>query len=116
MEKIEITEKKVKKYICIFKQNKIYLLQNNELSNIIGIFTEGIASCSSIIISFDYDKYVLFSHFDEEYDILSEVKNILDKTLMKEEISQINIFYSKSIGPIINKRIKHEQILNGLKN
>lgn len=116
MEKIEIFDKKITKYIYILKQSQINLFQNDKLSNIVGIFTEGLATCSSIIISFDYDKFVLFSHFDEDYDILSEIKNIFDKTLKKEKIEQINIFYSKSIGPIFNKRIKNQQILNGLKN
>ena len=116
MEKIEITDKMDTKYIYLLKQNQINLFKNNKLSNIVGIFTEGLATCCSIIISFDYDKFVLFSHFDEDYDILSEIKNNFDKTLKKEKIEQINIFYSKSIGPIFNKRIKHQQILNGLKN
>ena len=41
---------------------------------------------------------------------------ILNKSLIKEEINQIDIFYSKEIGPIINNRIKHDQILNEFQN
>ena len=94
----------VEKKVLMFGINKVHLLNSQNSKNIIGIFTEGIATCSSLIISFDNDKYILFSHFNENFDIFIKVKNIINYEMGKidEKFSQIYIFYSKGIDPLNN--------------
>ena len=100
------------KQIILFYTNEIYLLNPENFNGVIGIFTEGLATCSSIIISFQNDKYVLFCHFNEEYDLLKECINIIneEKHKMNEKISEINVFYSQGIGPLKNEKIDHNNI------
>jgi hypothetical protein len=106
------------KKVLIFGINKAHLLNTEKFKNVIGIFSEGIATCSSLIISFDNDKFLLFSHFNEDFDIFFEVKNIINKEIGKigEKFSEIYIFYSKGFGPLNNKSINHEEIIDKFNN
>ena len=101
--------------LLFFEQNEIFLINKKNKYNSIGIFSEGIATCGSIIISFDNDKYLLFCHFDETFLLIDEIEAKI-KELVGEKIKKINIFLSQGIGPIENKSLDYDKIIEKLRS
>lgn len=101
--------------LLFFEQNEIFLINKENKYNIIGIFSGGITTCGSIIISFDNDKYLLFCHFDETFLLIEEIEAKI-KELVGEKIKKINIFLSQGIGPIENKGIDYDIIIERLRS
>ena len=94
-------------------QNCYIFFKTNENNNIVGIYTDGLATCSSIIISFNNDEYLFFSHIDEDSDIITVIKeNILKK--LSNIITKIDIIYSKGCKSLKNKKIDYDSLINNL--
>lgn len=96
----------IDKIIIHFEQNDILLIRKNNPSNIIGIFTHGVATCGTVIISFNNDSILLASHFDETFDLINRIKDKI-QSISNEKIYNIKIFYSQGQGPINNKFINN---------
>jgi len=61
--------------IVEIKQNcYIFFKTKEKNNNIVGIYTDWLVTCSSIIISFNNDEYLFFSHIDEKSDIITVIK------------------------------------------
>ena len=65
--------------IVEIKPNCFIFFKTKENNNIVGIYTDGLATCSSIIISFNNDEYLFLSHIDESSDIITVIKEDLLK-------------------------------------
>lgn len=80
---------------CIYNREK----HNNK---IIGFFTDGIATCSAIIISIDNDKFLFFAHISEKSNIIEVIKEkIINNINIKN--NSVTIIYSIGTGSIKNK-------------
>jgi len=82
---------------CIFDKSK-------HKNKIVGLYTEGIAMCSMFAISINDDEIVFFSHITEESNISQIIKEKIIPSLLKIKIINMNIIYSKSVGPLENKK------------
>ena len=96
---------KSEKKIISFSQNQIYLLKKIKPQNIIGIVTNSFATCGSLILSFDHDTYVIFTHFDETFHLIDELNKKFNE-IKWQEIKNINVFYSEGKGPLFNEPLK----------
>ena len=56
------------------KQDEYVFFKANENNNIVGLYTDGLATCSSIIISFNSYEFIFFSHIDEKSDLINAIK------------------------------------------
>lgn len=61
MEEKEIDEFPLHKNIILnLNMNEFFLFEKEKHKNILGLFTDGIASCSALIISINDEDYVFF--------------------------------------------------------
>ena len=83
-----------------------YVLFNKEKSNnkIIGFYTDSIATCSGLLISINDDYLILFTHIDEETDILKLVQERLLPEIKKIKINNICIAFTKGINGLKNEK------------
>lgn len=93
--------------------NCYIFFKTKENNNIVGIYTDGLATCSSIIISFNNDEYLFFSHIDESSDIITVIKEDLLKKL-GNNITKIDINYSKGSLSLKNDKIDYDSLINNL--
>ena len=106
---------KTKKNMISYFQNQIYLLKKNNMQYIIGIITNGLATFGSLIISFENDNYIIFTHFDETFQLLDEVNNKVNE-IKFEEIKNIIVFYSQGNDPLFNQPLQEKKILENIDN
>ena len=78
--------------------------RENDNKNIIGFFTDGIVTCSCLIISINDDDFLFFSHIHEDSRIIPVIEERIIPTLKKIKIKNIIIMYSLSVGSIENKK------------
>ena len=58
-----------KNIILNLKMNEFFLFEKEKCNeNILGLYTEGISTCSALVISINDDDYVFFCHMDEDSD------------------------------------------------
>ena len=93
--------------------NCYIFFKTKENNNKVGIYTDGLATCSSIIISFNNDEYLFFSHIDESSDIITVIKEDLLKKL-GNNITKIDINYSKGSLSLKNDKIDYDSLINNL--
>ena len=94
-------------------QNCYIFFKTKENNNIVGIYTNELATCSTIIISFNNDEYLFFSHIDESSDIITVIKEDLLKKL-GNNITKIDINYSKGSLSLKNDKIDYDSLINNL--
>lgn len=95
-------------------QNEYIILNKKEKKNnkIIGLFTDGLLTCSMILISFNQDEIIFFSHIDEKSDIVKIIKENLIVKLSDINIKNINIHYTKGIDSIKNNEIDYDFLID----
>ena len=106
-----LNEKKIKnseitKRVIININTNEYFFYNRENDNkkIICFFTDGIVTCSCLIISINDDDFLFFSHIHEESGIIPVIEERIIPTLKQITIKNITIIYSLSVGSIENKK------------
>lgn len=98
--------------IIYIDTNQYYFYDSSQKSQqIIGIFTDGIYTCSSIVISFNEDNYLFFSHIHEKSDLVKALKNIILNKLSKKKITNIFITYTRGIGSCLNDLINYDLLI-----
>jgi len=115
---LEINEKitgtfQVETIIDIY-QDEYIILKKGEKKNdkIIGLFTDGLLTCSMILISFNQDEIIFFSHIDEKSDIIKIIKENLIVKLSGINIKTIDIHYTKGIDSIKNNEINYDSLID----
>lgn len=93
--------------------NCYIFFKTKENNNKVGIYTNELATCSTIIISFNNDEYLFFSHIDESSDIITVIKEDLLKKL-GNNITKIDINYSKGSLSLKNDKIDYDSLINNL--
>ena len=103
-----------KNSIINIEQNEflIYEKFKNDQSKIIGFFTDGLSTCSSIVISINNDELLFFAHIDETSDLINIVSQKFIPKICKMKIEKISLIYSKGISSIPN--IKKIEKINEL--
>ena len=117
MRKIKIEEFGILNHETIIelKQNEYVFFKANENNNIVGLHTDGLATCSSIIISFNSDEFIFFSHIDEKSDLINAIKeDILNE--LSTNIKKIDINYSKGNNCLKNDILDYDCIISDLAN
>ena len=106
---IKMIERKIEDYktnkgvILRLKTNEFCIYNREKHKNkIIGFYTDGIVTCSAIVISINNDNFVFFAHINEQSNIIEVVTN---KIINKINITNNNaaIIYSIGTGSIKNK-------------
>ena len=102
-----------KETIIEITQNSYIFFKPEENKNIIGLFTDSLVTCSSLIISFNKDQYIFFSHIDEDSQILEVIKEISKNNLF-HNIKVINIKYSKGNNSLKNDKINYDYFFKNI--
>ncbi len=103
-----------KKLVICLEINEFYIYEKNKSPNILGIYTHGIATCSSIIISFNDDSIVFMGHLIEDSKIEQIINQKIIPILKNKKIVNINIIYSKGVNGLYNSK-KESQINDVIK-
>lgn len=81
-------------------------------SNIIGLFTDGIFTCSSIFISINNEEIVFFCHINESTDIINILDKIIEKEICNINIKTLELFYTNGIRMCANNRIDYNNVID----
>ena len=67
-----------KNIILNLNMNEFFLFKKEKHNqNILGLYTDGIATCSALVISINDDDYVFFCHMNEDSDVIYEIEKKL---------------------------------------
>ena len=100
-----------KNIILNLNMDEFFLFDKKKHENILGLYTDGIATCSALVISINDDDYVFFCHMNEDSDIIYEIENKIIPIIESNKINNIKIIYSKGINCFSNN-LKEIKILN----
>ena len=105
------------KYIISLKLDE-YCIYDSKIdgNKIIGFYTEGIVTCSCLIISINKDEIIFFTHISEYSDIIHTINEKFIPLLRKTKIYDIKLIYTDGTSSLKNiKKInKIEEITNNI--
>lgn len=100
-----------KNIILNLNMDEFFLFDKKKHENILGLYTDCIATCSALVISINDDDYIIFCHMNEDPDIIYEIENKIIPIIESNKINNIKIIYSKGINCFSNN-LKEIKILN----
>ena len=112
MELLETPQDEEKKILYIDVNQYYFYDKSQKNKQIIGMFTDGIFTCSSISLSFNEDEYLFFAHIHEDSDLITTINNIMMNKINNKKINNISVAYTKGEGPSFNKLINYDILID----
>ena len=89
--------------IKFVNQNEYIILKKDNKTKNIGLYTEGLASCSCVILSIINDEVIFMSHIDETTDFKGMLYKYVSELQKEKNIIDIKFLYTLGTGPNYNE-------------